>query len=513
MPPAKKSKQAATKPPQQQTSLLRRTLSDLHGLNIGLWEWDNVSNELRWSQRFMDIVGLTHATFRPHVNEFSERLHPEDQDRVMKALYDHININTHYDVEYRLRRADGTYIWLHAIGQAERDDKGNPSRMAGFVYDISERKKIEAALRVSEERYNLAVRGMSAGLKEWNPITGEAWWSPKFDEIIGNTDPHMDRSFKAFTERIHPDDLDRVIFAQQRHLAGAAPYDIEYRIRHNNGDYIWVHATGQAVWNDQGKATRMVGSIFDIMPRKKVEQERDQLIDKLSQSNKELERFAYIASHDMIEPLRAVRNLGDVLLDDFSEKIGKDGTQYIDQIVQSSSRMQTIIDDLLEYALLNQTAATPPESFNASQELTHALENLSSVILENKARITRADLPAISGSASQFMRLMQNLISNSLRYRHPKRQPEVQIGVEDHPSHWHFFVKDNGLGIDAEHCDQIFEPFTRFHPTSQSRGTGLGLSICKKIVEHHGGQIAVTSTVGKGSLFSFTWPKAMQAYQ
>ena len=240
--------------------------------------------------------------------------------------------------------------------------------------------------------------------------------------------------------------------------------------------------------------------------QKKAERLRESLIEELAESNTELERFAYIASHDMQEPLRMVKNFSQLIAEEYTDKLNDEGKEYIDFVTTGAERMQAMVDDLLEYARIGRNN-TQRVSVNAAEEMKHVIENLSLIIKECKADVTYDDLPTFKGNPVQFMRLMQNLIGNGLKYQTQDNIPKIHISVQDKGDNWCFSVQDNGIGIEEEFITQVFEPFKRLHSWDEYRGTGIGLALCRKIVENHNGKIWVTSSPGEGSIFYFTLEK------
>ncbi len=254
----------------------------------------------------------------------------------------------------------------------------------------------------------------------------------------------------------------------------------------------------------------MVVSIcFYQKRRKAANTTQRQLIEKLADSNTELERFAYVASHDMQEPLRMIASFGALLRSEYSSKLDANGQEYVHLVTESAIRMQNMVADLLEYARVGNDAVRLVV-IDATEELQHVLENLSAAIHERRARVTCDPLPQVRVNPVQFMRLLQNLVGNGLKYQPEGALPQVHIAAEDQGDHWRFCVRDNGIGMPEEYLNQIFEPYKRLHTWDEYKGTGIGLALCKRIVENHGGKIWATSETGKGSAFYFTLPKIKQ---
>jgi len=226
---------------------------------------------------------------------------------------------------------------------------------------------------------------------------------------------------------------------------------------------------------------------------------------ELERSNKELEQFAYVASHDLQEPLRMVASYTQLLAKRYKDKLDNDAKDFINFAVDGANRMQGLINALLSYSRVG-TSGKAFESTDSHSALGQALANLSTMIEENHAIVANDDLPTIMADKTQLVQLFQNLTSNAIKF-HGKEQPSVHISAEDKDDRWLFSVRDNGIGFDPEYKDHIFTFFQRLNPRDKYPGTGIGLAICKKIVERHNGRIWADSEAGKGSTFYFTIPK------
>ena len=222
----------------------------------------------------------------------------------------------------------------------------------------------------------------------------------------------------------------------------------------------------------------------------------------LQRSNEELEQFAYVASHDLQEPLRMIVSYLQLLERRYGEKLDAEGRQFMDFAVDGGRRMQTLIQDLLAFSRVG-TRTKPFQPVDLGHALAGALANLQVVIGETGATITHDTLPTVTGDATQLTLLLQNLISNAIKFR-GKEPSKIHVSCERGAHEWHFGVRDNGIGIEPQYFDRIFVIFKRLHSREEYPGTGIGLAVCKKIVGRHGGQISVESEPGKGSAFSFT---------
>jgi signal transduction histidine kinase len=226
---------------------------------------------------------------------------------------------------------------------------------------------------------------------------------------------------------------------------------------------------------------------------------------ELARSNGELQEFAYVASHDLQEPLRAVAGCVQLLQQRYQGKLDPKADELIGHAVDGAVRMQTLIEDLLTLSRVGTHARAPvPSDFLKIHDA--ALSNLSAAIRDSGAVVTHDDFPTVMGDPTQLTQLLQNLLSNAIKYRGP-RKPEIHVGVRRQDGGWRFEVRDNGIGIESQYFERIFRLFQRLHTRREYPGTGIGLAVCKKIVDRHGGRIWVESEVGRGSSFFFTIPE------
>ena len=244
--------------------------------------------------------------------------------------------------------------------------------------------------------------------------------------------------------------------------------------------------------------------INDITERKQAEKIVESTLNELRRSNTELERFAYVSSHDLQEPLRMVTLYSQLLEKRYKDRLDDDADDFIEYIVDNARRMKYLIDDLLEYSRVT-SQAKEFENIDLEKVLEDVLSNLSILIIENNVTVTHDSLPTIFADKNQMMQVFQNLITNAIKFR-GKEHPEIDISVQKGEKEWIFAVKDNGIGISPKHQKQIFEVFKRLHNREEYPGTGIGLSIVQKILERHNGLIWVESELGKGSTFYFTMP-------
>jgi two-component system, LuxR family, sensor kinase FixL len=253
---------------------------------------------------------------------------------------------------------------------------------------------------------------------------------------------------------------------------------------------------------DQGK-TFYVGTLRDVTARQHEQEERERLIEELTTSNAELAHFVNVASHDLREPLRMVSAFCKLIEQSYGDRLDEPGREYVSLAVSGSLQMQALLDDLVTYGRLG-LEAERNVWFDAGEAVDRVLDNLHEAMHSSGAEVTRDPLPKLYGNPIRFIRLLQNIVGNALKYVDPGVAPKVHIGAALERGSWRFAISDNGIGIDQRHFQRIFEPFKRLHTKATYQGTGLGLAICRKIIEGFGGDIWVRSMPGEGSTFEFT---------
>ncbi|HXG49715.1 MAG TPA: ATP-binding protein, partial [Methylomirabilota bacterium] len=275
-----------------------------------------------------------------------------------------------------------------------------------------------------------------------------------------------------------------------------------------DGSVTWVSTTKQALRDATGRVIGTFGISRDITARKLAEEELAVKARELARSNEDLEQFAYVASHDLQEPLRMISSYTQMLERRYHDQLDDKAREYLRYAVDGARRMQELINDLLTYSRLG-TRRQPLTEVDMNEVLRRAEANLRIAIEESGARILQDRLPKVAGDLVQLTQLLQNLLGNAIKFRGPA-PPEIRVTAAPDPAAeggWEFRVADNGIGIDRKHFERIFVLFQRLHTREQYAGTGIGLAVCKKIVERHGGRIWVESEPGKGSTFHFTLPQ------
>ena len=396
-----------------------------------------------------------------------------------------------------------------------------PSNNGLSVYfkDISDRKKAEEAIRLSTELYTMVSKATNDSVWDWDLKKNVVSRPGKTLESLfgyGSIAPEEVDSF--WKTHVHPDDWKRI--TENRNLLLENPdenyWEDEYRFLKPDGKFAHVYDRAYIIRDDQKKAVRMIGASKDFSKLKENEIQLKGLNEKLqkwtrelSNSNAELEQFAYIASHDLQEPLRMITSFLILLEKKYGEALDEKGKQYIYYAVDGAKRMRQIILDLLEYSRLGRDAVMQ-EKVDLNEVVAEILVLYRKTIEEKKAVIKINKLPVITASTAPMRQVFQNLIGNALKYHNniDGTPPEVSISCKSTKNQWAFAIKDNGIGIDAKYFEKIFIIFQRLYNKEEYSGTGMGLAIAKKIIESMGGKIWVVSEKEKGSTFFFTISKA-----
>jgi len=260
--------------------------------------------------------------------------------------------------------------------------------------------------------------------------------------------------------------------------------------------------------NSEDDETLIISNIRDVSARKIADEHLRAAAADLARSNAELEQFAYVASHDLQEPLRMVASYTQLLARRYAGKLDEDADEFIGFAVDGARRMQELINDLLTYSRVG-TRPLQLETVDSNQLVDQVVTDLAAAISDSKAEVTRDDLPTLRGDPTQLRQLFQNLIANGIKFHGPEEAARVHVSAVLEHAAWTFSVSDNGIGIEPQYQERIFALFQRLHTRADYPGTGIGLAICKKIVERHGGQIRVDSAPGRGTTFRFTLPVSL----
>ena len=412
--------------------------------------------------------------------------------------------NLDYKVETNLNDEIGQLS--RTFDKMTRDLKRITASRDELNKEIAERKRAEELLSENEGRLKRSQEIAHLGGWELDLHNNMLTWSDEVYRIFGLQPQEFGASYEAFLEAVHPDDRSAVDAAYSGSLRdGRDTYEIDHRVvRKSTGEIRYVHEKCQHVRDETGRVIRSVGMVHDITERKRAEEDLQKALSELERSNRELEQFAYVASHDLQEPLRMVASYVKLLEKKYRGQLDEKADQYIHFAVDGALRMQKLIEGLLAYARIGRGGEFT--LVNTDNIVSQVVSDLAESLQESRAVITKDDLPTVSGDETLFMQLFQNLIRNAVKFRKPEVTPQVHVSAKKEGREWIFSVRDNGVGIDQAYANRIFLIFQRLHTREEYPGTGIGLALCKKIVERHHGRIWVESVPDEGATFFFAIP-------
>jgi PAS domain S-box-containing protein len=401
-------------------------------------------------------------------------------------------------IEKRYIHKNGEIVWGRLHVSAVKDQVGTTIRFLAMLEDITQAKKIDEqfvfqANLLSRVHDAIVAVDVNYNIIYWNKMAEKLFgWSK--EEVIGR---NAEQLFQTKIENSSRKDDDEMLLRKGLYYG-------EVQYKRKDGSYISVDVSS-ATFNDaKGELNGIITSIRDITKRKLNEKKLQQTMDKLEYSNKELEHFAYVASHDLREPLRMITTFLQLLEQRYTDQLDDDANEFIGFAVDGAKRLNDMINDLLEYSKVT-SKEIELKPVKLEKVLNNVLIQLKVQINENNALITYDPLPIINGDENLMFQLFQNLIGNAIKYQDNK-QPKIHISATKQKDQYLFSVKDNGIGIDKKQLNRIFTIFQRLHSNQEYEGTGIGLAIAHKIVDQHNGKIWAESETGKGTTFYFTLP-------
>jgi PAS domain S-box-containing protein len=471
-----------------------------HFAMMGSWEWNLLTNQVWWSDETYSIFGVTPQEFVPSFESNGKFIHPDDFAQYNKVFEHSLQTGEALDVDLRLIAGDEKLKYCHTMGKIVNDDSGQPVRFIGTIMDITQRKLTEEKLRENEERYRRFFENMHETFIIQELVVDEEGraidvryldLNPAAERVIGRLRSEIVGHTRS--EIAGKPDPEGVEMVKQVTTSGEPFHMVRYSLGFDGWFESFTYSLGSGI-----AATLAL----DISERKRAENKLAETLVELERSNQELEQFAYVASHDLQEPLRMISSYTQLLSQRYQGQLDEKAQKYIAYAVDGAVRMQQLINDLLAYSRVN-TRGQQPEPIDTNGLVGEVLRNLSVIIRESQAQVTKDELPTVRADPTQLRQLFQNLISNAIKF-HSDAPVQVHISACDLGNAWRFAVKDNGIGIEAQYAERIFIIFQRLHTRQEYPGTGIGLAVCKRIVERHGGKIWFESEPGKGSTFYFT---------
>lgn len=462
------------------------------------------------SEGCTDLTGYERSRLESgSVSWTNDVIHPDDREDVRRAVREALENGTPYQTSYRINTAEDGVRWVWEQGRGVDDPDGSVEYLDGYLTEITDIVEIEEKLRREKAFTDSALDAQTDIFYVFAPDGSILRWNDRFNEATGYTDEEIESMHTI--DFVEADDVPTVLDAIDRVTTQREPVSIEATLVSKGGSHTPYEFTGsviddigERIYDTTNHDIYICGTGRDISQRITAERQRKEAINKLERSNDELERFAYVASHDLKEPLRMIRSYLDLIERRYEGELDDDADEFISYAVDGAERMRKMIDDLLTYSRIGTDDITV-QSIDCNAVLDRVLESLQISIEETDAEILVESLPTIEGDPQQLGQLFQNLISNAIAYS-GKRPPEIRIVATDQDDEWRFSISDNGVGIEPEQRDAVFEIFSS---GAVSQSTGIGLAVCQKIVHRHGGRIWVDSEPGVGSTFYFVIPKTV----
>ena len=506
----------------------------------GSWEWTLGTDYVVWSNGLFDIFGYD-ATEYPDskmaYGVYNQHIVAEDKQRIALQQQDAVaNKKLFYEFEHEIIDEKGNRKLLVVKGRCYLDEEGNVDRVLGtseditklnelkntLKYKVEELKKAHEELEKAKDLFKEAEALANYGSFDWDVEKDIILWSDGLKRLFaGNTISKLPAILKYsfYESRIHKDDTDKINEIVQTAIKNKKPYSFEHRLINLDEVEKTVHTQGWVTTNENNEILRFIGNTVDVTEMKVYEKDLKYKIEELNRSNQDLEQFAYIASHDLQEPLRKIMAFGDRLSTKYGEELGSDGQFYLSRMLDAASRMKILMENLLSYSRVS-TKTEPFELVDLGLTVEGILSDLEMKIQDVDAQITMMKMPTLNALPTQMQQLFQNLITNALKFIKPNVKPIISIEAYEtdfeevslmgvpfkHDKYYKIVVSDNGIGFDTEYAEKIFLIFQRLHGRSEFEGTGLGLAICKKIVDNHHGYIIAKSEFNKGATFTVYLP-------
>lgn len=461
--------------------------------NMGAWEWDFLTDTGIWNDQCYRLLGYEPGSVTPDYQAWASRVLTEDLPKAEAEVREMIELGAEYAAEYRVLGKDDAVHWVEARGRCQTEAGEKPSRCYGVMLDISQRKLVQERLENLLNEQKAMLENELVGIVKVQDRR-ILWANPALEQMLGYGPGQL---VGAPTRQSFPSYEEYAAFNTNAYpiLNKGQVYRAQMELVRKDGRLIWVDISGAVL--DVGEGTSL-WSFIDISKRMALDL-------GLKKTSAELEQFAYVATHDLRQPVRMVGSYLGVIEKKLGPQLTDELKTYLGHALGGAKKMDRLISDLLDYSGTGKSARVVSVSLGGC--VSDALINLATEIDASGAKISVSDnFPMIAGDPLEFTRLFQSLIGNAIKYRYPGREPEVEIGWSRAASKYRLWVKDNGMGIEEHHYERAFMIFQRLVSRDAYEGSGIGLAISRKIVEQYGGTIWIESQVGVGSTFFMAFP-------
>ena len=487
-----------------------------HGSGYGFWEWDLTRSRIDWSGGFWESLGYDQEDMRrvSDSRQLPDFIHPDDRQAMHEAVREHLRTGEPLNTSYRIATKDGDYVWTQVRADSMRDKEGRVLYLSGVNFDITELKKVEAALRESEARQARIIEASNDGIWEWYAdrhgfhFSARCWEHLGYDENDDVVNRGRNR-LSVWRSMIHPEDLPKFDETLANYMAGEGPFDIEYRIFGKSGEIRWIRARGRASFDAQGKPVRMSGTNMDITGIKLAEERVVQTKEAAEKANQAKSDFLSSMSHELRTPLNAI--LGYAQLFNYDENLNPGQCDNVKEIRKAGEHLLQLINDVLDLAKIESGRMTVSlEPVLISRVIQECFTLLQPQADEQQVQLnacTRGlEHHYVVADQVRFKQALLNLISNGIKYNNRGGRVDIGLTLQGY-DRLRIGVRDNGQGIPASRHKEVFQPFNRLNAEYSSvEGSGVGLAITKQLVEIMAGDLGFESVEGEGTEFWIDLP-------
>lgn len=500
----------------QLRDLVARYRRIFNGSGYGFWEWDLNSHRIDWSGGFWESLGFDNDDKLriSDAHQLPDYIHPEDREGMLEAVREHLRSGEQLNTSYRILTKSGDYVWTQVRANSIRDEYGRALYISGVNFDITELKNVEAALRESEARQARIIQASNDGIWEWYSdrkgfhFSNRCWEHAGYDEKDDVVIRGQNR-ISVWRSHIHPQDLPKFDQTLADHMAGRAPFDIEYRIFGKDGDIRWIRARGRASFDLEGNPVRMSGTNMDITDIKRAEERVVQAKETAEKANQAKSDFLSSMSHELRTPLNAI--LGYAQLFQYEENLTTSQIDNAREIRKAGEHLLQLINDVLDLAKIESgrmTFSLEPVLVSrvVAECFTLIQPQADTMGVQFNADMNRLESTYVVADNVRLKQALLNLISNAVKYNRVGGEVEVRL-TEQEDNRLRITVRDTGEGIPASRQNEVFQPFNRLNAEySKIEGSGVGLVITKQLVEMMNGKLAFESTEGVGTEFWMDLP-------
>ncbi|NII25875.1 PAS domain-containing protein [Pseudoflavitalea sp. X16] len=492
-------------------------------LQFGTWQWDVATDKISWSEGMFRIMGYDRETAPQLSDEFYlSHVHPSDAEELRHIRSNAIATKTPFEYTYRITTHQHQQRIINIKMKFVLDNQGEVVKGVAINRDVTEKTQMLHDLMHYKRVMGQKEEFLNVGNWELELATNKMTWSDGMFQLLGygaQDKKHEIDLFEFYRLHMQPEEVKKANNAIQEVLTTGETYVRQSTLITREGALKSVEVFGKVLKDQQGKPAKILGTVRDVTRLKEYEQELEIKVQALNRSNQELEEFAYVASHDLQEPLRKLTTFGERLKNKCADQLSEEGTQYLGRMMASAENMRILIDNLLEFSRVTR-AQNLFERKDLNEIVQEVLQDHDFDGEDPKTEVLVQDLPSVEMIEPQIKQLFNNLLSNAFKFRRKDTVPMISIKSErltktekdklklrNGNLYYKIMVTDNGIGFEETYREKIFQLFQRLHGKAEYPGSGLGLAICRKITDNHKGLIMASSTPGHGSTFSIILPE------